>query len=649
MTSHIERDGNGFHGSDRAVIGAVSLTRLFFGEDRGRDVARLLNHLSLSERASTQLALNSARNLQQFLTLLSAREGQIPERKILEDQAQRELLRYSNAEHTITRPYYPDLTGPHIDLQFVGTTLGRMLAGWSSLHPSLSWGFPEISIRRRREGNPNPTLLGLELQPSFDLWLLDRLYPKGRQSEMHLRLGRLAEEIANRDFNDKDRVVNSLRFLGLANEEEFKRITNETLIQEIDAYGGDAGLVHNFLKFAERSDDLREKMKEGSSKRKTGEAYYCHHLASAWFLWTMIKPEIEKGLISINEATELIAAEGIHDLMEDLPYEIQTQIRWDTVPKSGDKRYTLQIYDSDHTIELSRLQFLLLNAVTKRTTQDWVDAIKNIYDPGDPLNQKLTSKLRRYAALLKTADRWVNFFTLVAGCDSYADALRKLEETKRVFSHVLLNANFAGLGAFEIQDRLDNLDESDTFDAFVAGLSILANIEEELLKAKFGIELSGRINEGAQIKLDNPVAKLYDPDWDVHMWRTIQTELAGVQNGNPPTHPEWWKRRFQILAGTRNIPEVTRENCIPVVELRRHIGLDFFANVLPADSKRPIGFPDLIPYIGLARSFTRDYTPARGVLPGNVDGFVVPLDTRQQHNIQIRDRNRAFAYYFGES
>ncbi len=632
--------------TDRLVIGAVTAANLFLGDNWGRRAARTLNRLPLSARGSTDLALHSARNPHQILTLLSARDAQIPERKTLEDRAQAELLRISNAERTIIRPYYPDLTGPPDDLQIVGSLLGRMLIGWTSLHPSLSWGFPEFHIRRHRQDGQSPSLLGLELQASFDLWLLDRLYPKKRQSEMHLHLGKLAEEVANRPFDKQDRIVNSLRFLGLPDENKFKKITKDTLLAEIKEFGGNAELVENFLKFAQQSDKLREKMKNGSSKRKTGEAYYCHHLASAWFLWTMIRPDVEKGLININEATELVAAESIHDLMEDLPYEMS--LRWDTIPQSEDKKYTLQIFDSDHRIELSRFQFLLLNAVTKRKTQDWVDAISNIFDPLEPNNQELTSKLRRYAALLKASDRWVNFFSLIAGCDSYADALRKLEETRVVFSRVLLNANFAGLGAFDILEKLEAFDENDTFDAFIAGLPILANIEEELLKAKYGLELYRIIYDAAQLKLNDPVSRLYENDWEVHIWRIIQTDIAGVRDGNPPTHLEWWKRRFQILADTRNIPEITRSNCIPVVELHDHVGLDFFANMLQADTDKPIRFTDIIPYIGLARGFTQDYTHARGVLPGNIDGYFVPLDSSEKMNRVLRDRNRAFEYYFGQ-
>lgn len=240
-----------------------------------------------------------------------------PTRAELSQQAENQLkaqARHSLAYHY---PYFPDVPQPHENLllsplleilKVENDHFSRKFTAStpSSYHPA--FGFPETWYERIGGGRfPRKAE-----RISPDLELVKRFYPKNERIDMFEKLDRIASEVAHsRIPRTDDEVLDSLRFLGLTSEDEFIEKTEAQLIARITQKGGDVTRLRQFMEFARNSDSLRTK------KRRTGENYYCHYLASAWLLWTMA----EKNLTTPDEIAEAVADTEtmmVHDIMEDL-------------------------------------------------------------------------------------------------------------------------------------------------------------------------------------------------------------------------------------------------------------------------------------------------------------------------------------------
>lgn len=650
-------------------MGILGTTRII-DRDRVPLVANIIRPLlHPSKAAERATAVFAARNPKQILMLLTAQHEPLLGRPILERKQTEKLHARSNTDLAVDRPAFPDLTGVPEDLQDLLSPTLRMLSALSPLnrsHPS--HGTRELQIVKRRQKTLVPEEIrtsvevgpidtGYELHRSLDRWLLEQIYPKENANRIHIELGKIADEVAKRPFGEKEKDVGDIRFLGFGTEEEFRTNTTNHLLLEMEKAGCDVQKVQDFLTYASDSDGWREETKPGSSKRGTGESYFAHYLTASWFLWNIIAPEVKAGRISPQEATELVSAAAIHDLQEDLNFHGQ----WTT--KNSKPVYKMEVFSSAHAIEITPLMYSLLDAVTKKKGVEWLSNIVLIgqrHAPGDP---DMAEKLTKFASLLKMSDRWANFLTLTAACDNYVDAMRKLEETKIAFARLSEIALLEGMNAEEIIAKLDELDETDNFEAALFGLPISAEVEQRVLESKFGKEVFDKVQEKAA----------GGEQWAVDMLQTISVGIAGTDetqfhpsqmwqdiehiNSYDPHREKtpWWQVRFDVLCDYYGVQPTVRQNSFPAINLQNHVGLEYFKNSRKyqalhhsdtqrsnetgsVDVTRPLSIDDVTAHmVKPNRQFLENFTFVGGIFPGHVDAFYMPYQLGRDVNRLIKD------------
>lgn len=636
---------------DQIFIGAIEATRA--GAKRLLPMVAPFAERVLrpSDTAKKLAAVFASENpLQTSLFLARARQP-MPDKLTLADLQYQRLLQNSATNSVLQTETYPDVGGIPTDLTGFTNPLLRFLTAINPQNSHPSYGTPELAVVRDKNAENIPRelhkeLLGdLKLVRSFDRWVLRKMYPKNRINQVHIEAGSIAKEVAYAPFTEKQREVSNIRFLGLENEDEFRVTTKEMLLDEMESAGCDALSVKKFLEFAENSDNIRERIEPGSSKRKTGEAYYCHYLAASWILWTIIKPEIESGRISSTDATQLVSTAAIHDLREDLP----THIEWNATKQM----YSLEVGDNSNTIEITRNQHLLLDAVTKNPEKDWIESVIQIHEPNRPYDTELNAKLQRYAAILKMSDRWVNFVTLVAGCDNTVDAMRKLEETKRVFARFATQTLLNGLSVQQMIEKIDELNRVDMLDTLVMGLPILADMEQRILESQYGVKVFDEVHRRAMKRegwarnvwdvILRDVVGNHEPISDMQMpWRDIK------RTNNAGKEIPWWKVRANIIFDIYNTPPPVRENSIPTIDLEKHVGLDYFVKsnrykTLP----KPLRIEHLAEVVRDVRVFNNSYMQLNGIILGQVDGIYMPVDLSTGFNLQLQERKRIQRILYG--
>lgn len=565
-------------------------------------LAQALDRLPFPPDTAYRLALEYAYKspyLNDFLALLKARERKIPTRAELDQRAEFQLMQQARHNLAYHYPYFPDVPQPHEELLKYPLNLifgeinthdaRRVLASLpETYHPA--FGFPEIWYKREGDGLFPPKVRRI----SPDLELFERFYPENERGHLFEKLESLATEVADSKIPPINQdTLDTLRFLGLGSEEEFIKVTENNLIDRISQKGGDTARLRQFMEFAKASDQLRTK------KRRTGENYYCHYLASAWLLWTFA----EKNLLSaedIAEAVEDTEIMMVHDIMEDLEFALDFE--------TG----TLSLPDIDQKIQLTYDKRLILETITRRKTDDgaiWLDRINIIHDKRDD-SPKRNATLKRRASRCKVADRFANLPTMAYSEDTYKDVLRNLEEAELSGGQLLVNSLLTGVGPITAVRRLRDLTKSDQLESTLVSIGLIAQMEKRLAQVRFGEAFLARLRS--------------EPE-TAHIIRIIDDEILGGKKYPDALKLPYWHKRLEDLAACYDFDPKSVNPMIPAVELSYNYGVEAFASHQPyLSSPKPWEFDDLLPLIEASRQFNKKFIIARGVLPGGVDDVFLP-------------------------
>ncbi len=582
--------------------------------------------------------------------LIDAEQQPIPEKHILTQNVYRTLMAQSNIGLAWQPRFYPEIHGiprlrlrekrkrtdtretgsrtlsppeiiPIIDyIAIQAKGVGRRLRAMAEPHPID--GFPDHWELR----NPQPTVIfnrniGHTSLPntrreSLDGLLLQRLY-YGREdrNDIYAHLHHTFEATINEEMPAIDKVaLDRLRFLGLANEEEFIEKVNQALINRIEVTCAKHKVdypierLQTFMDFAVQSDKLR------AEKRRTGESYYCHYLSAAWLLWTMIEDDIENAN-DLRQAIEDVEVMFIHDIPEDLPH---------SMIKKDESKFlrmqfplTIQVPDQSTqrrlTLLLSRDQWHILQSIVKEPGDNgsiWLEKIRTISDEkhNDPQHNAI---LRRRAARCKAADRFSNFFTMITSRQSYLDVYRKLEETKLSAGQLMWLASFGDLQPKQAFRQLSKLESENRFIALISAVPILAEIEQQIVLGKFAQRFWEVIHTTKE-------------PWARHIVTVIENELIHPDRseGSYPI----WQRRLNELMQCYMIPAEYSRSFIPISGLEKHIGVAHFALNPPSGYEhKPWEFNQFRSLVDVSHKFFQQNTKYIDVVPGGIGTVYGPI------------------------
>jgi hypothetical protein len=501
----------------------------------------------------------------------------------------------------------------------------RMNALLFSRHPSN--GLPDEWFLKDAEGKYLQRELGLDGK------LLHEMYyqlPEQERQQAYFEMEDIFDQTVKEDIPKVEPdILNRLRFLGLSTEEEYIRTAEENLFKRINTkitqiVGTESDRTFSmkrlseFMDLARQSDLIRSKEDpQNKGRRRTGESYYCHYLASAWLLWTMLEEDIitPQDLADALEDTETMM---VHDIMEDLPYKIRTI--YDSV--RGENRFFLdmnipQVENTPErivSVELTRNQWLILEAMYKPQDDEsgfiWLEKIKNIYDANDPTPQR-KNYLMKKAARCKAADRLANLLTITSAGGSYFDVVRKLNETIYAGRYLLWLSHFADLGPVGTIDKLRKMSKNNKFVLFLSSIPLIAEMEKRNLMVKFGQRMMEKIRE----KQDRP--------WAKQLVEVIDREVRFVHGRQEPL-PYGWRRFEDLIACYRIMPEFF-DYIIPSERLYHYLSLEEFVtqeNFFPPN--QPIEFGHFRHLVSRLEAFEQWMIPWEGVLPGGLDDHYGP-------------------------
>ncbi|MCL4338245.1 hypothetical protein M1271_00990 [Patescibacteria group bacterium] len=553
------------------------------------------------------------------------------------------------------------------------------------LSPHTSNGLPDEWFLRDADGRY------IQREEGLDAKLLHEMYyalPDRRAA--YFEMEKIFDEVVRQEIPPVGQdVLNRLRFLGMSNEEEFVNTTEENLLNRINAKINQiAGTNRNkkfslknlteFMNMARQSDAIRRKEDpKHKGKRRTGESYYCHYLASAWFLWTMIEEDLTTEQ-DVLDALEDVETMMVHDIMEDLPYKLRTQYDPEnqenrffldleipqpidingrapivtdlseditpvvTIEKKGDSdeyQYILWKKSKTLSIELSRNQWLILEAMHKEKDDEsgfiWLEKIKNIFDPNDPTPQRKNYLIKK-AARCKSADRLANLLTITSAGGPFYDVVRKLNETIYGGKYLAWLSNFGDLGPVGTIDRLKKIAKNNRFVLLLSAIPIIAEMEKRNIMIKFGQKLMEKIRENT----DKPWAKqiIYIIDKNIR-----------YPHGGPNPLP-YGLRRLEDLKACYRIPSEFDDYILSSENLHHYLSLEQFVqqeNFFPQN--QPIEFVHFKHLINRLETFEKWMMPYEGILPGGVDDYFGPRPLLYVDFFTIRDMTSEFMEQMAET
>lgn len=446
---------------------------------------------------------------------------------------------------------------------------------------------------------------------SPDADLLNKLYYKyPNREEMFVEMYKLVRKVAESPLPVMDKATqDKLVFFGLENEKEFISKIKKDLFTRIERKitelkVGNTQKLKEFMNLAELSDMLRKE------KRATGESYFCHYLGAAWLLWTMIENEIGDDPEALLAAIEDVELTMVHDVPEDLPHEMMKPFEEEAFDyKRETFPLSITIEGEKLTVQLSRNQWLILNAITKETGDNgsiWLQKIQTVRDKRDQdptLAQIHASRLRKRAARCKAPDRISNIFTMLAKADSYIDALRKLEETSLSGGQLLWLTYFGDRVSISQYQKLREMLDTNSFITLIAAIPIIAEIEKRIVMGKFAQAVWEEI-------------KSTDATWARHLTRVVEEEIIyrrGENTRERVARPLWY-HRLNTLMHCYLISARDSDLFIPLIELEKYFGLEHFAKNAPFGPQEPLEFRHVLAKVRKDQRFFTNYTPYRGVL-----------------------------------
>lgn len=599
------------------------------------------------EHTTQLLALRLAQRRSQSHTLVGTFERPLASRPQQEEHARWEL-RFRTRQHlALERPSFPDLAGGRSDLRYFPQYSKWILA---LVFPHPSRGIPETLVRP----DLRPEILPGQRVPfppaGYDFKTLELIYPEIPEKRQDLQsvLYNLAEELAEKEIpslheNPKlnKKIVDRLRFLGLAQEgktdEENERIFIETLentlIERMSAKGVEIGDLRQFMQFARVTDWVRAEVSGDGGKRKTGESYYCHYLASAWILWTreerhlpnpeqlerMEPTEADLARQELAEAVEDVKGMFIHDIPEDLlQFMVSEPIFVGNQPffrlslnysgiEAVEPQETSILQILKDGVRLTPNQWLITQAITRDKQSDetigWLTKIRRIKE----ISGIDGARLLRRAARCKAADRFSNLLTMTAAGGPYSDVVRKLNETIDSGGQLLWISEFEDLPPMKVLERIRKFGQDDSLEFFLGAIPLMAQAEKTRLLTRHGQDYYRRLVEMAQdqkepLELEEgyPLVKELIANIEKHVLvfdpKLYEALIARNKSRKAPWMKEPWvdymiaEMRKVIRGGNGQFPPHLKRLCHLSACYRPAEGE--LRNVIPAsDFSRLIGLP----------------------------------------------------------
>ncbi|MBI2616738.1 hypothetical protein HYW55_01230 [Candidatus Gottesmanbacteria bacterium] len=560
-----------------------------------RSVARIADWIHSSQSDALEDILGLER-FDPFLlrALLEARDKPLPKKPELEAKA-KDILRINSNHHLTSR--LPSLKR-YVSDEFLPehaphTFVQRISTGITS--HDIRYGLPIQGVLVTN--NPQRRLIGW----NFDTLLLrDMYWDYAHVTHVSEHLAAFTEKMMEAQVPwSSQKTIDRHRFLGYQNEETFRREIEQQLLFRMRNRGINTSQVKEFMRFAQESDAVRLKQK-GDNTRKTHEHWYCHYLATAWYLWTMIEDDLENDPVSLAEAADDVALAFTHEIPEDLETNFHREdasyIPTDT---------TLLMEGSSLPLHLNREQWIILKSLTKIGKEDgarWLERIKELP----------SKRLIRRAARIKAADRFANLPTLPFTSDNFFDAYRKLEETRLSGGQLLYLAHYADQGVFTTYTDVRHKMRTNRLTTFLTALPILAEIEQKILLAKFGLVYQESLSQ------------IHEP-WARYIVSALKTHVTNPKKRSDAPLPPY-RRRLEELASSYHLSELESRYIMPLIELENYLGLEYFVQDEQFGAGNgPLEFKHYVPLVIRSETFLRFFSKrAKGVQPGGLDTIFFP-------------------------
>lgn len=515
--------------------------------------------------------------------LIQARDQELPKKPELHAEAVRILRNWSNQQYVNNpppisqRPSWFERTvlhSPAFDIRYGLPIHGTLVTS-----------------------NPQFRFIGANLDTRL---LRDMYWENGDQEQLKTQLSEYTDRVLKTPVpKPPQKIIDRHRFLGYEDEPTFRKEIEEQLLSRMEKKGVATEKVLEAIQFARASDRIRLSEK-GKNTRSTGEHWYCHYLSTAWYLWTMIEDDLPADPTSLYEAGEDIALALIHDIAEDLKTNLFTQY-----PPSGPKTIPFRILNNSYHLELTADQWTILTALTKIGEEDgaqWLDRINKLPE----------ANLKRRAARIKAADRFTNLPSLVYAADNFADAFRKLEETRRAGGRLLYLARYADQGVFTTYTNLKTMQNTNRLTTFLTSLPYLAEVEQYILLSKFGTAYQ----EGL---------RLINEPWAKAIVTALNTHVIHPKTHSASSLPPYLRRQEELIRSFQ-MTELEQRYMMPLVELKNFLGLDYFVEDRQfGEGPGPIEFKHYLPLVIRSGTFLRFFTTeVRGVQPGGLDALFLP-------------------------